>query len=121
MMTKEELFPEMITKSKQLNLDIVGAVAWILKTQDNRQIVIMQFNQDFSSVEPHVNECSQWGIVLDGETTLYTDHEELLEKGDTFFIPSGVPHRVKIKAGYKDITIFDGPRYDESPKIIEGR
>lgn len=111
MSRNDKFFPEMITGLKQADLGVPGATVWTLNVKDSKQIAIMQLDQDFLSVEPHTNKHSQWGIILSGEVTLYTDRERKLKKGDTFFIPAGVAHKVKIKAGYKDVTIFDGPRY----------
>lgn len=111
MAQQNKLFLEIVAKLKKLCFDIPGVNAWILETKDNKQVVIMSFDQDFSSKEPHINECSQWGIVINGNAILYTNREQRLTKGDSFFIPSGTPHRVEIKAGYTDITLFDGLRY----------
>ena len=30
-----------------------------------------------------------------------------LGRGDTYFVPAGAPHSATIRAGYKDLTLFD--------------
>jgi len=89
-----------------------GCTTWVFQAKNGWQIVIMQFKKDSISDEFHTNDCSQWGVVLDGEMSLWSPRKRVLRKGDTFFIPKGTPHRVAITAGYKDITIFDGQRYN---------
>ena len=110
-MQQYEFFPEMVKRMERLSLTIPGLTAWLLESKSNRQIVIMQFDQDFFSKESHKNEYSQCGVVLDGEIVLHIDVKQTMKKGDTFFIPKGMMHRVEIKAGYKDITFFDGLRH----------
>jgi len=81
----------------------------------NHQVVFMCFKKDIE-VPKHSHE-SQWGVVLDGEIELTINGErQIYKKGDTYFIPKNVPHSAKIKAGYKDLTLFNQKdRY--KPKI----
>jgi len=59
------------------------------------------------TVPEHTHE-AQWGIVLDGEIELTINGDKTrLKKGDTYFIPKDIPHSAHIKAGYKDLTIFN--------------
>lgn len=108
---REQDFLRIVEGLQKVNVGIHGCNVWLYSNNPFQQIVIISFDKDFCSDVPHENTYSQWGVVLDGEIVLYTDVEQTLERGDTFFIPKGTLHRVKIKAGYKDITFFDGPRY----------
>ena len=95
---------------KKLKTDTPGITGWLIE-RGNWQITIMRFDRDFTSDRLHVNKYSQWGIVLEGSIILYTNRKQELKRGDTFFISKMTPHRVEIRAGYRDVTIFNGPRY----------
>ncbi|PJE69545.1 MAG: cupin domain-containing protein [Candidatus Staskawiczbacteria bacterium CG10_big_fil_rev_8_21_14_0_10_38_10] len=110
-MNTSGFFSGLVANLDVLDLKDPRVSAWMLETKKGQQIVLMCFRQDFCSDEFHVNNCSQWGVVLGGEMVLWTDKKRVLKKGDTFFIPEGMPHRVRIRRGYKDITVFDGQRY----------
>jgi len=48
------------------------------------------------------------GCVLNGVIELTINGERrIYRKGDTYFIPENIPHSAKIKAGYKDLTLFN--------------
>lgn len=111
----QSIFPGLLSalhEFKIVALDDSGFTAWVIQAKNGWQIAIMQFEQDSISDEFHTNDYSQWGVVLDGEMSMWSPHKRVLRKGDTFFIPKGTPHRVATKKGYKDITIFDGQRYN---------
>ncbi len=66
----------------------------------------MGFEKD-TEVPEHSHE-AQWGVVLSGEIELtINDEEQLLRKGDTYFIPKDAPHSARIKEGYSDVTLFN--------------
>ena len=67
------------------------------------------FSRGLNDVEVHKHShASQWGVVLDGEIELTINgNENIFAKGDTYFIPKDVQHSAKIKAGYKDLTLFN--------------
>ena len=86
---------------------------WLIQTKNGWQIALMEFKKEIVSCDFHVNDCSQWGIVLRGAMSLWLSNKkkQILRKGDMFSIPKGMPHRVNIKAGYQDVTVFNGQRY----------
>jgi len=102
-----------LCRDKATIFDDQDCTTWLIQAENGWQIAFMQFKQSTVSSEFHVNNLSQWGIVLNGEMSLWIPNKRkrTLKKGDTFFIQKDVPHRVAIKAGYEDITIFDGQRY----------
>ena len=75
---------------------------------DRGLMVIFEIFQDVS-LPPH-SHLGQWGSVLegcleltiDGQTTTYMP-------GDSYSIPAGVEHAVKVHAGSKVIDIFEEP------------
>lgn len=101
----KKLFPEIIVKLPQADIPIDGLSSYLLQGKD-QQILFMEFERDVE-VPDHSHE-AQWGAVLAGEIELTIEGETTtLKKGDTYFIPSGAKHSARIKAGYKDITLFN--------------
>lgn len=104
-MQDEALFPNIITNLPQADIPIDGLTSHLLQGA-NHQVVFMCFKKDIE-VPEHSHE-SQWGVVLEGEIVLTINVErQIYKKGDTYFIPKNVPHSAKIKAGYKDVTLFN--------------
>ena len=104
-MSKENFYPEIITNLPQAEIPIEGITSYLLQGE-NQQVVFMSFNRDVS-VPEHSHE-AQWGVVLDGESELTIGGIlHVLRKGDTYYIPKDVPHSGRLKAGYKDITLFN--------------
>lgn len=98
-------FPDIIMGLPQAEIPIQGLKAYLLQSTD-QQVVFMNFENDVS-VPEHTHE-AQWGVVLDGEIELtINDLKTTFKKGDTYFIPKNIPHSANIKAGYKDLTLFN--------------
>ena len=97
-------FPKPIVDLGEANLPFEGAKAY-LSQGDNHQILFMEFDEDIDLPE-HSHE-SQWAVVLEGKIELVINGvRNVFQKGDRYFIPSGVKHSGKIYAGYSDITFF---------------
>ena len=97
-------FPQPIVDLGEADFPFEGAKAY-LSQGDNHQILFMEFDEDIDLPE-HSHE-SQWAVVLEGKIELVIDGVmNLFQKGDRYFIPSGVKHSGKIYAGYSDITFF---------------
>ena len=104
-MAEERLFPAMITRLPPAKLPVAGVSSHLFQGE-RQQFIFMTFNQDVEIAE-HSHE-AQWGVVLDGQIELTIGGERrVLSKGDTYFIPQGVPHSAKIGRGYKDLTLFN--------------
>jgi quercetin dioxygenase-like cupin family protein len=104
-MQDEVLFPSIITNLPQADIPIEGLTSYLLQCA-NHQVIFMSFEKDVE-ISEHSYE-AQWGVVLDGEIELTINGEKRkYKKGDTYFIPKDVPHSAKIKAGYKDLTLFN--------------
>jgi len=108
---QKDSFGELVRRLRKIDVAVSGVDSWLLETQNNWQIIIMQFRRDFESNGFHINDYSQWGVVLKGEMTLCAPNKQILRRGDIFYIPANTSHRVEIKKGYRDITILDGIRY----------
>ncbi len=104
-MQSENIFPEPILRLAAANVPLFGVSAR-LSQGDTHQILFMEFSED-AEVTEHSHE-AQWGVVLEGVIDLVIDGKEhTFRKGDRYFIPEGVAHSARIRAGYADITFFD--------------
>ena len=104
-MNADYQFPNIITGLPQAEIPIDGLTAYLLQGV-NHQVVLMSFENDII-VPEHTHE-AQWGVVLAGEIELTINNEKrIYKKGDTYIIQKNVPHSANIKAGYKDLTIFN--------------
>lgn len=104
-MSKEKLFPEIITSLPEADIPIEGLHSYLFQGE-KQQFVFMSFENDVE-VPEHSHE-AQWGVVLDGEIELTIDNRKcILANGDTYFIPKDVKHSARIRKGYKDLTLFN--------------
>jgi quercetin dioxygenase-like cupin family protein len=104
-MTNKDFFPEIVTKLPEAEIPFEGIRSHLFQGQ-NQQFVFMSFEKD-AEVPEHSHE-AQWGVVLDGEIELTIEGKKhIFRRGDTYFIPRGIPHSARIKRGYKDLTLFD--------------
>jgi quercetin dioxygenase-like cupin family protein len=98
-------FPKTIVDLGEADLPFEGATAYLSQGEDH-QILFMEFEKDIDLPE-HSHE-SQWAVVIEGQIELVIDGvKKVYQKGDRYFIPSGVKHSGKIFAGYSDITFFN--------------
>lgn len=53
---------------------------------------------------------AQWGVVLEGTMTMTIGGETTeYRRGDTYYVPPGVSHITRIRAGYRGIDVFADP------------
>lgn len=98
-------FPNPITNLPEADLNLNGARAFVSQS-DNHQILFMEFNEDLDMPEHEHDD--QYGIVIDGKIKITIEGKtQEYKKGDSYFIPKGVKHSIKIDAGYADITFFN--------------
>ena len=103
----KSIFPEPIRRLPEADIPLNGIKAF-LSQAENHQIIFMEFEKDVEL--PEHSHASQVGIVLQGKIDLKIDNElKTYEKGNIYYIPSGVKHSGKIYAGYADVTFFDEP------------
>ena len=104
-MSPTSFFPDIIHQLPQIDLPFEGVEAYLVQGPD-QQIIFMSFTADLE-VPEHSHE-AQWGVVLDGEIELVINGvSHTFRKGDSYFIPKDIPHSARIKAGYKDLTLFN--------------
>jgi quercetin dioxygenase-like cupin family protein len=104
-MKDKNFFPPIITQHPTAKIPLDGIDSKLIQAGE-QQFIFMEFNKDVE-IGDHSHE-SQWGVVLEGEMEITIDGKyNLLKKGDSYFIPKDVIHSAKIKAGYKDMTLFN--------------
>ena len=104
-MKNEDFFPEIIRDLPEADIPIEGLHSYLLKGE-KQQVIFMSFDNDVEV--PEHSHAAQWGVVLDGEIELTINgNENIFTKGDTYFIPKDVLHSANIKAGYRDLTLFN--------------
>jgi len=104
-MKVDSQFPNIITDLPQTEIPIQGLKAYLLQGI-NQQVVFMSF-ENYVRVPEHTHE-AQWGVVLEGEIELTINGvRTIYKKGETYFIPKNIPHSANIRAGYKDMTLFN--------------
>ena len=104
-MSKENFFPEIITNLPKADIPIEGLNAYLFQGE-NQQIIFMSFEND-AEIPEHSHE-AQWGVILAGEIEFIIDGKKCtFTKGDAYFIPKDVKHSVRIRKGYKDLTLFN--------------
>lgn len=98
-------FPKMIKDLPEADIPFKGVRGRILQGED-QQVVFMDIDP-IGEVSEHVHS-AQFGIVLEGEMSLTIGGEtKRYKKGDTYFIPEGVPHSAVFHSLFKVIDIFD--------------
>lgn len=114
----ESIFPEPIKNLPEADIPLNGIKAF-LSQAENHQIIFMEFEEDIDL--PEHSHAAQVGVVIRGKIDLLVSNRLMTyEKGDIYYIPSGVKHSGKIYSGYADITFFDEPgrynrKYWETP------
>ena len=98
-------FPHIISQHAPANIPLEGISSHLVQAGE-QQFIFMSCDRDVE-VDAHTHN-AQWGVVLDGEMELTINGEpRTLRKGDSYFIEKDVPHSARIKAGYKDLTLFN--------------
>ena len=98
-------YPKMITDLPEADVPFRGVRGWILQGE-NQQVVFMDI-EPIGEVTEHAHS-AQFGVVLDGDMDLTIDGEtRRYEKGDTYYIPEGVPHSAVFYSRVKAMDMFD--------------
>jgi len=102
-------FPEIITRLPEAELPLPPSkVRTHVLPSDRGQLVFFHVLEDVE-IPPHSHK-AQWGTVLEGEVEVTIGGETRLYKpGVTYFIPSGVVHSAKARAGAKIMDFFEEP------------
>jgi len=100
-----DIFPEPILKLPVADMPWEG-VSGYLSQSTGHQIFFTEYTKDVEM--PEHSHGTEWGVVLEGKMEMVVEGvKRTYSKGDRYFIPAGVPHSVRVYAGYADITFFD--------------
>jgi len=100
-------FPELFRRLPEADVSIPGVNVRLLQGP-TACAIFWEATKD-TAVPEHVHG-PQWGVVLDGVIELTVGSEiRTCRKGDEYFIPEGVPHSARLKAGARVIDVFDDP------------
>lgn len=109
-------FPAFIDALPRLDLPFPEtAVSARALRSDRGLVVFFSFHQDLD-IPPH-QHLAQWGTLVAGEIEItIAGTPRTMRPGDTWDIPAGVAHSVRIKAGARAIDVFEEPdRYALKP------
>jgi quercetin dioxygenase-like cupin family protein len=103
-------FPQFIRNLPQADLPVEDLTGWILQGERG-QVLLLRVDEEKNF--PEHEHGDQWGIVIDGEMELtVAGKTETYRRGDSYFIPSGTPHKAIIRRGFRALDIFaDRDRY----------
>jgi quercetin dioxygenase-like cupin family protein len=107
---KERAYPEIITQLPEADIPFEGVSGWLSQGTDH-QIVFFDI-EPIGEVSEHKHG-AQWGIVIDGEMDLTIGGAtKTYKRGDSYFIPEGVPHSAEFKTRTLAMDFFaDRERY----------
>ncbi len=98
-------FPMMIRDLPEADIPFDGVRAW-LQQGPNSQIVFFDI-QEGMEVPPHAHG-AQWGVLIEGRMVLTIDGQpRTVNKGDWYYIPSGVMHSAAFPERTQVIDVFD--------------
>ncbi len=104
-MTREEFFPGIITALPRADAPGEGVRTYLLQG-DGKQVAFVAFDADVDA--PEEAHAAQWVVVLAGEVELTMAGEKAVyRRGDTYYVPAGVPHAARVKAGSRLLDLFD--------------
>lgn len=98
-------YPKMILDLPEADIPFEGVRGWL--HQGERQQIVFMSIEPIGEVSEH-SHGEQFGVVLEGEMTLTIGGEsKRYKKGDTYFIPDGVPHSAVFHSAVKVIDMFN--------------
>ena len=108
-------FPNIVRNLPEAGAQFRDITLWLLRGP-TASLIFVEAQKD-SEVPSHFHG-AQWGFVVAGEMTLTIgDKTRTYRPGEEYFIPAGVPHAAKLKAGVRVIDFFDDPnRYRPKPR-----
>ncbi len=99
-------FPEFIRKLPMADMP-PGIKGWLLLAP-RHQVAFLQIPND-SSVPEHFH-AAQLEIPLEGSADVTIGGVvKTYGRGESFYVPAGIPHSAKVKGPYAAVIIFDSP------------
>ena len=100
-------FPNIIRSLPEADHPFRDIALWLLRGP-TASLIFVEASAD--SVVPEHSHGAQWGVVVSGDLVLTIGGKtRAYHAGEEYFIPSGVPHAAKLRAGVRVIDFFDDP------------
>ncbi|GIL02571.1 MAG: hypothetical protein BroJett030_24700 [Alphaproteobacteria bacterium] len=102
-------YPDIIRRLPQADLPLDGDIvrSHVLSSKDGL-LVFFEFLKD-ADIPAHSHK-GQWGTVLEGSVELTVEGVTTTYRpGQSYYIPAGAVHSVKLPAGTKAIDFFEEP------------
>jgi quercetin dioxygenase-like cupin family protein len=104
-LTDTRLFPEIMEKLPDIDINLPG-VRGKLFQGPNMQAVFFAL-EGIGEIPPHTHQ-AQWGVILEGEAEMTIDGQtRIVRRGDSYTIPAGVVHSIRILSPLKALDFFD--------------
>jgi quercetin dioxygenase-like cupin family protein len=101
------LFPEMIEKLPDIDIPFPNVSGKLFQGQGMQAVFFT--TEGPGEIPPHHHQ-AQWGVMLEGEAELTVDGKsQTIRQGDSYFIPAGSIHSIRILSSMKALDIFDEP------------
>ncbi len=98
-------YPDMVKALPEADIPFKGVRGWILQGE-NQQAVFLEI-EPVGQVSEH-SHGAQFGVVIEGQMSLIIGGAtRRYGKGDSYFIPAGVPHSAVFHTQFKAIDLFD--------------
>jgi quercetin dioxygenase-like cupin family protein len=106
-MSDKILYPPMIDKLPEIDIPVPGVQGRLLQATEMQAVFFSV--ETTGEIPPHAHQ-AQWGVVLEGEMELTVDGvSRRCGRGDSYFIPAGTVHAVRILSPLKALDVFDEP------------
>jgi quercetin dioxygenase-like cupin family protein len=112
---RRRVFPEVITRLPEADIQLKGVRAWLLQGE-KQQLVFFEM-ESHAQVPEHSHDYSQWGMVIDGKMELIIEGKpRICQKGDEYIIPANVKHYARFLTKTRVIDFFsERSRYRPKP------
>jgi quercetin dioxygenase-like cupin family protein len=109
------LFPEMIEKLPDIDIPFPNVKGKLFQGPGMQAVFFI--TEGPGEIPPHHHQ-AQWGVMLEGEAELTVDGKaQIIRKGDSYYIPAGSVHSIRILSSMKALDVFNEPsRYQIKPK-----
>ncbi|MBI5582613.1 MAG: cupin domain-containing protein [Deltaproteobacteria bacterium] len=106
-MSEKTLYPPMIEKLPEIDIPVPGVQGRLFQGTEMQAVFFSV--EGTGEIPPHAHQ-AQWGVVLEGEMELTVEGRvRRYNRGDSYYIPAGATHSIRILSPLKALEIFDEP------------
>ena len=97
----------MIEKLEDIDISLPGINGKLFQGQGMQAVF---FTANGPGEIPAHHHQAQWGVMLEGEVEMTVDGKmQIVRRGDSYFIPAGSVHSIRILSPMKALDFFDEP------------